>query len=235
MVEGALYVKDSGTEGLSLIKRAIGHLGSYRGGVFWPFLDREREVFGNEDVAAFNAEGETITFTHDALARSENTRFYIRISYFNSNPHLQQIRLVVPEDAVGSRLQPLWQIFRDIMLGFTDALKPSLALATVTQVDESGADTADDDELPMSEDVSDDGLPRVLLPWNYFGPDRLTDDLAAFLGTLDAFKSEQHGEGWLLEVVADVTQPPSHEFLDSLKSASVPHPISYRQLKFRAD
>lgn len=70
-------------------------------------------------------------------------------------------------------------------------------------------------------------LPPVFMPWVYLGPGRLADERRRWLAALPAHRTEQLGEGWVVQAVPDLLTRPGLDFLERLRDGAG---IEYRQV-----
>ncbi|HKQ04346.1 MAG TPA: hypothetical protein VJ464_04385 [Blastocatellia bacterium] len=227
LIGGSLYFQQplSSKDGLRLIKLAIEGLGPYMGVPFKAYLDHQSDILTKQDAAAFEASGQAIIFNHEPLAREMNrSTFFLTHSYLGTHPDVKQIRVYPSVIASGPELDRVWDFMTDVMPRFVEATQPGLAMAT-------GSPEEDDytEYLPNAAEIHPGELPPFFTPWNYIGPDCLTQERRRFLDRLPATRSEPFGEGWLLQVVRSLSQWPSPEFLERLRSAPNPQPVGYRQ------
>jgi hypothetical protein len=82
-------------------------------------------------------------------------------------------------------------------------------------------------ELPDGEDLRPGGLPPFFTPWVYLGPGRLTANRRRWLAALPAYRTEQLGEGWIVQAVPDLLTRPAPDFLKELRDG---FGMEYRQV-----
>jgi hypothetical protein len=181
-------------------------------------------LLDNEDPVAFEASGYGITFNHEPLAREMNSSaFFLNLIYLNSDQDVKQIRIYPYKATYGADLARVWKVLLDIMPRSVESTRADLAFATGTPEEDEG------EALPPAREIIPKQLPPFLTPWTYIGPNHLTAESRPFLRELPAKESQPFFDGWIIRAADNLLERPSPEFLEKLRSAPNPVPLSYRQ------
>jgi hypothetical protein len=212
-------------EGLSLIRRAVETLGEYHGAPLRPYLPEQAEILTRMDLGAFEASGYLLILNHECLAaETGQSTFLVNVAYSEPGRNITQIQIFFAMSLEGPDLARVWRCALEWMPVFVEATGPSLAVLNAIPDTEYHPDF-----LPPEAQVRPRAFPPFFVPWNYLGPERLDEERRRFLQSLPVANSAPFGEGWVLQVVRELTDRPSEGFLTLLARAPGESRVEYRQ------
>jgi hypothetical protein len=182
-------------------------------------------MLATDDVAAFEAAGCLLILNHEGLAAEiGEPTFLVNIAYLEPAENITQIQMFFALSLGESLLVRVWHYALDWMPLFVEATAPSLAVLNAIPETEDHPDF-----LPSEKRVHPGAFPPFFGPWNYLGPDRLNEERRGFLQSLGAYNSRPFGEGWVLQVVGELQDRPSPNFLKRLSDPPEGLRLEYRQ------
>ena len=198
---------------LGHIEHSLRRVGSFDGASLRPASDEDGTLLTRRDTGAFETRGNTINLTHDSLARLDvEMGWTLSISLFSPDPAKVEVQFnPSPSGPENELVEANWRALTRVLAAYAETADPTLAAINGLGEDEEAED------IPSLEDLAGPGLPKLVVPWTYIGPDRLTPELRTALRDLPAFRSEPLGRGWFIQPVDQYKDKPPANFAQRIR------------------
>ena len=215
VVEGSIVFKpDAAIDPNELLRQLVRQVGAFAGQEFVPRGKRSVLFMNGEGVAGRVLLGHPKFTEEQGYAGS-----WLSIS-LDIEKERGFVFLAVHMGQPGEQIEVEWNIGLEIMPRLLTGVPSMTAFLNGRLVE------VESSEFPSEQPLLKSGLPKVFTPWTFFADEKLDTQMRKKLSELPVVSSAPIANGWAVQAVETLTDPPSPDFLAALETLA-DEPIRY--------